>query len=650
MSDSPGSTEPDDVRDAREAQPVSELDRYLFNEGTHTSLYERLGGHVSGGPGHESTRFAVWAPNAEQVSVIGDFNDWTKEKDLLRPLANSGVFEGTIPGVGRGMRYKYHIRARGSSYRVDKADPFGFGQELPPGTASIVTDLDYRWHDEGWMAGRAEHFRLDGPVSIYEVHLGSWRHVVEDGNRSLTYEEMGPALVEYVREMGFTHVEFLPVMEHPFYPSWGYEPTGLFAPTARYGSPQGFMKLVDTLHQAEIGVVLDWVPAHFPTDEHGLGYFDGTHLFEHEDPRRGYHPDWNTFIYNYGRREVRCFLASSAAFWLDRYHADAIRVDGVASMLYRDYSRREGEWVPNAAGGRENEEAVSFLRWLNEVLYGRFPGIQTIAEESTAWPGVSTPTTAGGLGFGYKWDMGWMNDILDYFHEDPIHRRYRHNELSFRSLYALSEKYILPLSHDEVVHLKGSLIAKMPGDAWQKFANLRLLYGDMFATPGKKLLFMGDEFAQGSEWHHDESLAWDLLDIDWHAGVRTWVQDLNQVYRSRPALSALDYAPEGITWLEANDAEQSVLTYFRSGGDPMEHIVVVLNLTPVPRQGFRVGVPRAGRWEVLLNSDRTRYRGSGAEPTSPMDAEEVGFHGQSHSVVLDIPPLACVYLAPESRR
>jgi 1,4-alpha-glucan branching enzyme len=626
---------------------VSDLDRYLFNEGTHTELYERLGAHPSGRRGAPTTRFAVWAPNAESVSVIGDFNDWTKGHDLLEPVGESGIFEGNLAGVGPGARYKYHIRSRVAGYRVDKADPVGFAHELPPGTASVVADLSYRWGDAEWMAERAERFRFDGPVAFYEVHLGSWRRVPEEGHRPLTYAELAPRLAEYVRSMGFTHVEFLPVTEHPFYASWGYEPTGLFAPTARYGPPTGLMELIDTLHRAGIGVVLDWVPGHFPRDEHGLAFFDGTHLYEHEDPRRGYHPDWNTFIYNFGRHEVRSFLASSAAFWLDKYHADGLRVDGVASMIYRDYSRREGEWVPAPGGGRENGEAISFLRWLNEALYARFPGTQTIAEESTAWPQVSRPTSGGGLGFGYKWDMGWMHDTLEYFRQDPIHRRHWHHRLTFRGLYALAENFVLPLSHDEVVHLKGSLLARMPGDAWQKFANLRLLFAYQYATPGKKLLFMGDEFGQGREWHHDESLDWDLLGIDWHAGLSRFVARLNEVYRATPALSARDYAPEGFTWLEADDASQSVYSFVRAGGRPEERVIVVLNATPVPRLGFRVGAPCPGRYRALLNSDAPEFRGSGVGPTGTVATEPHGYHGQGDSLVVDLPPLGALYLGWE---
>ncbi len=633
------------AHDAEEG-PISEVDRYLFNEGTHLTLYNRLGAHPTRGGVSPATRFAVWAPNADAVSVIGEFNDWRPGRDVLRPVDGSGIFEGVVPGAAPGMEYKYRIENRRTGYRADKADPVGFAHEPPPGTASIIATLDHAWRDERWMRGRGDTFRLDAPVSIYEVHLGSWRRIPEEMNRPLGYRELAPRLIAYVREMGFTHVEFLPLMEHPFYASWGYEPTGLFAPTARYGAPGDLQALIDELHQAGIGVVLDWVPAHFPTDLHGLAYFDGTHLYEHADPRQGFHPDWQTMIYNYGRHEVRSFLGSSATFWLDRYHADGLRIDGVASMLYLDYSRRAGDWVPNPEGGRENLEAVRFLKWLNAALYGRYPSVQTIAEESTAWPSVSRPTTMGGLGFGYKWDMGWMHDTLEYFRLDPVHRKWHHHLLTFRQMYALAENFILPLSHDEVVHLKGSLLARMPGDAWQKFANLRLLFGYMFAMPGKKLLFMGDEFAQGQEWHHDRSLDWHLLDYPEHAGVRAWVRELNRVYREYPALSELDYEAGGFEWLEPDDADQSVLTFVRRGRAPEEPLVVALNATPVPRPGFRIGVPRPGAWSVVANSDRRAYGGTGIDPPGPIPSDPVPLHRQGHSVVVDLPPLAALYLAP----
>jgi 1,4-alpha-glucan branching enzyme len=623
---------------------LSDRDLYLFNEGTHLRLYERMGAHPVRARASSGTHFAVWAPNAERVSVIGEFNGWTPGRDPLEVRGNSGIFEGTIPSARRGTLYKYRIESRYADYRVDKADPFGFLHERPPGTASVVWDLTYDWNDARWMAERGERFRLDAPVSIYEVHLGSWRRVPEEGNRSLTYREAGPRLAEYAHAMGFTHVEFLPLMEHPFYGSWGYEPIGLFAPTARYGTPQDLMRLVDTLHQADIGVIFDWVPSHFPRDEHGLAYFDGTHLFEHADPRRGYHPDWNTFLYNYGRHEVRSFLGSSATFWLDRYHGDGIRVDGVASMLYLDYSRAPGEWLANDQGGRENLDAIRFLRWLNESLYGQFPGTQTVAEESTAWPMVSRPTTMGGLGFGFKWDMGWMHDTLVYFGHDPIHRRWHHGELTFRMIYAFQENFILPLSHDEVVYGKGSLFGKMPGDYWQRLANLRLLYGYMAVMPGKKLLFMGDEFAQEREWNHDESLDWHLVGDPSHAGVQAWVRRLNEMYRATPALFQRDYDPNGFGWVEPNDADQSVLSLVRRGYRPEDVVLAVLNFTPVPRGSFRIGAPLSGRWRVVANSDGKEFGGSGAGSTGSVEAIEVPLHGLPYSVVLDLPPLGLLLL------
>ncbi|HEV2316141.1 MAG TPA: 1,4-alpha-glucan branching protein GlgB [Thermoplasmata archaeon] len=622
------------------------MDLHLFNEGRHLQLYDRLGAHPVADGSERSTRFAVWAPNAERVSLIGDFNDWTKGHDLLDPRGSSGIFEGTVEGIGRADRYKFHIESRYRGYRVDKADPFGFRHETPPATASVVWDLGFDWHDAGWMGQRASRSALDAPVAIYELHLGSWRRVPEQEHRPLTYAELADELVPYVVDLGFTHVEFLPVTEHPFYASWGYEPTGLFAPTSRFGTPQELMHLVDALHRAGLGVIFDWVPSHFPTDEHGLGYFDGTHLYEHADPRQGYHPDWNTFIYNFGRPEVRSFLASSAAFWLDRYHADGLRVDGVASMLYLDYSRKDGEWVPNSAGGRENLAAIDFLKWVNAALYDRFPGIQTVAEESTAWPMVSRPVSMGGLGFGYKWDMGWMHDTLEYLSNDPVHRRWHHAQLTFRQLYAYHENFILPLSHDEVVHLKGSLVARMPGDPWQRFANLRLLFGAMFGATAKKLLFMGGEFGQWHEWNHDASLDWHLLANPFHAGVRAWVRHLASLYRTTPALYRRDYDPGGFSWVEPDDAAQSVLSFLRYGPEGTEPVLVALNYTPLPRPEFRVGVPVAGPWKVVANSDDPAFGGSGWGARSARGTEPVGLHGHAQSIVLDLPPLAALYVSP----
>ncbi|MBI4541060.1 MAG: 1,4-alpha-glucan branching protein GlgB [Gemmatimonadetes bacterium] len=630
---------------------LTDDDLYLFNEGSHFRLYEKLGAHLlppERADGAAGVYFAVWAPNAAAVSVVGDFNDWGPGRHSLRPRATSGIWEGFVPGVTAGTRYKYHVRSRFGRSRVAKADPFGFLHQTPPGTASLVASLDYEWGDGGWMAHRGEAQALRSPVAIYEVHLGSWRRVPEEGDRPLTYRGTAPLLADYVEEMGFTHVEFLPVMEHPFYGSWGYQITGYFAPTSRYGGPQDLMYLVDYLHRRGIGVILDWVPSHFPADEHGLGLFDGTHLYEHADPRLGFHPDWNSFIFNYGRHEVRSFLVSSAIFWLHHYHADGLRVDAVASMLYRDYSRRDGEWIPNEFGGRENLEALGLLRRLNEEVYRSFPAVQTIAEESTAWPMVSRPTHVGGLGFGLKWDMGWMHDTLAYLAHDPIHRSYHHNELSFRMVYAFNENFVLPLSHDEVVHGKGSLLAKMPGDEWQKCANLRLLLAYMYTQPGKKLLFMGGEFAQGQEWNHDRSFDWHLLDQPRHASMRRLVHDLNDLYRAEPALYELDCEPAGFEWVDCHDATNSVLSFLRKGRNPDDLILAVCNFTPVPRWNYRVGVPRGGIWHEILNTDAKPYGGSGLGNLGAVEAAPIPFHGRYHSLMLLLPPLACLVLKSEA--
>ncbi|MEZ6113608.1 MAG: 1,4-alpha-glucan branching protein GlgB [Pirellulaceae bacterium] len=540
---------------------LTDDDLYLFNEGTHSHLGSKLGGHLVKHNGQDGAYFAVWAPDANTVSVLGDFNDWNKKSHTLRPRGSSGIWEGFFPGVSMGSLYKFHIESRVAAYQVDKADPFGVFHEVAPKTASVLWDLSYDWNDAEWMKSRGGRNGLDCPMSIYEVHLGSWRRVLEEGNRSLTYRELAHELVDYVKRMEFTHVEFMPVMEHPFFGSWGYQITGFFAPSSRYGTPQDFKYLIDYMHQHGIGVILDWVPSHFPNDEHGLGFFDGSHLFEHADPRQGFHPDWNSFIFNYGRNEVRSFLLSNALFWLREYHVDGLRVDAVASMLYLDYSRKEGEWIPNEFGGRENLHAISFLRQVNQEVYRNFPDTQTTAEESTAWPMVSRPTYVGGLGFGLKWDMGWMHDTLQYFHHDPVHRKYHHGELTFRMIYAFNENFALPLSHDEVVHGKGSLIGKMPGDDWQKLANLRLLYGYMYAMPGKKLLFMGGEFGQWDEWRHDAQLQWDLLQQPGHNAVQRWLISLNGAYRNEPALHELDCDPEGFRWVDANDWELSVISF-----------------------------------------------------------------------------------------
>ncbi len=625
-------------------------DVYLFNEGTHERLYRKLGAHAETRDGVAGTRFAVWAPSAARVSVIGDFNEWNAGPHPLEPLGTTGIWEGFVPGVSLGAVYKYRVESRHDGYRADKADPFAFRTEIPPQTGSIVWDLDYPWKDAYWMASRAARNALDAPLSIYEVHLGSWRRSVTDGGRSLGYREIAPLLVEYVRSQGFTHVEVLPIMEHPFYGSWGYQTTGYFAPTSRYGTPQDFMFLIDSLHQAQIGVILDWVPSHFPSDEHGLGYFDGTHLYEHADPRQGLHPDWGTLVFNYGRHEVRSFLISSALFWLDRYHADGLRVDAVASMLYLDYSRRAGEWIPNRNGGRENLEAIDFLRTLNAHVYGAFPDVQTIAEESTAWPQVSRPVYLGGLGFGMKWDMGWMHDTLAYLERDPVYRKHHHPSLTFRMMYAFSENFVLPLSHDEVVHGKGSLAGKMPGDEWQKLANLRLLFGYMYTMPGKKLLFMGAELGQWREWNHDDSLDWHLLEEPRHAGLARWVRDLNTAYRGEPALHELDADASGFSWIDCNDVDGSTLTYLRRGHSVTDAIVIACNFTPVPRSSFRIGVPVAGRWDEILNSDSVLYGGSGQGNLGGVRTDPVAAHGHFQSIHVTLPPLGILMFRsrPES--
>ena len=625
--------------------PITDQDLYLFNEGTHFRLYEKLGAHPGDDGDRQGTWFAVWAPDAESVTVIGDFNGWDQRATPMAQRAQSGVWEAFVPDVTPGVRYKYHVVSRYRYYRADKADPFAFYAETPPARASVVWDLEYDWWDADWLLARGGKQSLTAPVSIYEVHLGSWRR---HGDRFLTYREMAPLLADHVKRLGFTHVEMLPVMEHPYYASWGYQSLGYFAPTSRYGTPQDLMYLIDHLHQQGIGVILDWVPSHFPGDEHGLAFFDGTHLYEHADPRKGYHPDWSSYIFNYGRNEVRSFLISSAVFWLEKYHADALRVDAVASMLYLDYSRKQGEWVPNEHGGRENLEAISFLRAMNEEVYAGFPDAQTIAEESTAWPLVSRPIYVGGLGFGYKWDMGWMHDVLEYLQNDPIHRKYNHDKVTFRSMYAFNENFVLPLSHDEVVHLKGSLVNKMPGDAWQKLANLRLLYGNMYAQPGKKLLFMGAELAQFHEWNHDASLDWHLLDDPGHAGISRWLEDLNHLYQNDPALHEGDCDPQGFEWIDGSDAEHGVIAFLRrSTATPAEPIAVVFNYTPVLRENYRIGVPGRGYWREILNSDAADYGGSGQGNMGGVEAVPVPMHGKTHSLTLTLPPLGVLFLKRE---
>ncbi len=616
-------------------------DAYLFNEGSHFRLYEKLGAHILNTRGEAGTYFSVWAPDAVEVSVVGDFNGWNRTSHPLSPTGQSGIWHGFVSGVLKGALYKYHVASRFNAYRVDKADPFAFYNEIPPKTGSLVWDLDYTWGDGKWMASRRGHNALDAPLSIYEVHLGSWRRVPEEGNRPLTYREMARRLAEYVAQTGFTHVEFLPITEHPFYGSWGYQTTGYFAPTSRYGTPQDFMYLVDCLHQNGIGVILDWVPSHFPTDEHGLGYFDGTHLYEHADSRQGVHREWGSYVFNYGRHEVRSFLISNALFWLDKYHVDGLRVDAVASMLYLDYARKEGEWIPNQYGGRENLGAIGFLRRFNEEVYKSYPDVQTIAEESTSWPMVSRPNYVGGLGFGLKWDMGWMHDTLEYISKEPIHRKYHHNSLTFRMLYAFHENFVLPLSHDEVVYGKRSLLGKMPGDDWQKFANLRVLLGYMFAQPGKKLLFMGGEFGQWKEWVHDESLDWHLLEYSPHRGVQRWVEDLNRLYRNEAALHELDCQPAGFEWIDCNDAEGSIVSFIRKAKSAEEVVLVVCNFTPVLRTDYKVGVVRSGFWRELLNSDATEYGGSGQGNKGGTESTIVPCH--PYSLNLTLPPLGIVF-------
>ncbi len=628
---------------------LSELDRYLLAEGTYNRAYERLGAHLSERDGVRGVQFAVWAPNARLVSVIGDFNDWNPAANIMQPTA-AGVWESFIPKIGQGAAYKYHLESNYEGYKVDKADPYGFGVEIRPHTASRVWDLEsYRWQDASWMAARSRNNALNAPLSIYEMHLGSWRRRPEEDNRWLTYRELAPLLADYVHDMGFTHIEFLPIMEHPFDGSWGYEPTGYFAPTSRFGTPTDFMYLVDYLHQREIGVILDWVPAHFPKDEAALGFFDGSHLYEHADPRQGEHPDWNTFVFNYSRNEVRSFLISNALFWLDNYHIDGLRADAVASMLYLDYGRREGQWIPNRYGGKENVDAIHFLRKFNEHVYEAYPDAMTVAEESTAWPQVSRPTYVGGLGFGLKWNMGWMHDVLDYLSQDPVFRSYHHNQILFSLLYAFSENFVLPLSHDEVVYGKGSLLRKMPGDEWQKFANLRLLYGFMFGHPGKKLLFMGGEFGQWSEWNHDASLDWHLLKNPLHAGLQRWVRDLNTLYRGEPSLHELDFDAAGFEWIDCRDYQRSVISFLRRGRNPDDVLLFVCNFTPVVRQNYRVGIPQKGSWKEVLNSDAPLYGGSGQGNFGGLSSVPLPIHGRPFSLNMTLPPLGVVVFQPEPR-
>jgi 1,4-alpha-glucan branching enzyme len=618
-------------------------DIYLFKEGSHAALYRQLGCQLAVGG---ETRFAVWAPNAREVAVIGDWNGWDPHADVMTARSDgSGIWEGSSRVVQRGQAYKYRIASTVNGYIVDKADPFAFYAEAPPARASRAWSLEYDWGDAEWLGTRSANNALQAPCSVYEAHLGSWRR--GDGNRMLGYREVALPLAQYVAGLGFTHIELMPITEHPFYGSWGYQTTGYFAPTSRYGTPQDFMYLVDVLHQHGIGVILDWVPSHFPGDEHGLAFFDGTRLYEHDDPRQGFHPEWNSYIFNYGRHEVRSFLLSSALFWLDRYHLDGLRVDAVASMLYLDYGRREGEWIPNVHGGRENLAAIRFLRDLNTAVYRDHPDVQVFAEESTSWPQVTHPVYAGGLGFGVKWNMGWMHDTLDYFEHDPIYRRYHHDRLTFSIWYAFAENFLLPLSHDEVVYGKRSLCAKMPGDWWQQFANLRLLYGYMWSHPGKKLLFMGGEFAQRREWNHDVSLDWDLCAYAEHAGMQRWVGDLNRVHRSEPALHELDFSASGFEWIDGRDVEASVISFLRKARDGAE-VLVVCNFTPITREHYTVGVPRGGYWRELLNSDAAIYGGSGVGNLGGVQANPLPAHGRFHSLLLTLPPLSVVVFKPEA--
>jgi len=622
---------------------IGEIDHHLLAEGKHYRSYEKMGAHLTKLDGKNGTHFAVWAPNALEVFVIGEWNDWKIGINSMVQRKDNGIWECFIPEAKQGQLYKYTIYSKYNNFRADKSDPYAFATELVPQTASCIWDLSgYKWGDSKWMKSRAQSNALDAPISIYEVHLGSWRRVAEEGNRFLTYRELAPQLVEYMKQMGYTHVEFLPVSEHPFYGSWGYQTVAYYAPTRRYGTPQDFMYLVDVLHQNDIGVILDWVPAHFPRDGHGLGFFDGTHLYEHADPRQGLHVDWGTFIFNYGRPEVVNFLLSNALFWLEKYHIDGLRVDAVASMLYLDYGRQGGGWVANKFGGRENLEAIDFLRRFNEQVYQEFPGVLTIAEESTSWPLVSRPTYVGGLGFSMKWNMGWMHDTLDYFEKDPIYRSYHHNKLTFGMMYAFSENFILPFSHDEVVHLKRSMLDKMPGDYWRKCANLRLLYGFMYGHPGKKFLFMGGEFGQWREWNHDTALEWHLLDHPMHSGIQHWVQDLNRNYKELAEFHEVDYDWKGFQWIDANDHVESIVSFVRYNKAQDSAVLFACNFTPVPRYHYRIGVPWEGFWEEILNSDGRVYGGSGIGNFGGLKSDPVEQHGRASSISITLPPLGVV--------
>jgi 1,4-alpha-glucan branching enzyme len=624
---------------------LSEFDLYLMGEGRHYDTYDKLGAHIVTLTGVRGVNFAVWAPSAQRVSVAGDFNRWDGRVHPMRARGSSGVWELFVPELGEGAIYKYEIIGPNGNMVPLKADPYAFRAEMRPATGSVVVDLDtYKWNDAEWIAQRAQTNWFEKPISIYEVHLGGWRRIPDENNRWLTYRELGDQLIPYVKDLGYTHIELLPIMEHPFDGSWGYQTIGYFAATSRYGTPAEFMEFIDCCHHAGLGVLLDWTPAHFPRDAHGLAQFDGTHLYEHADPRQGTHPDWGTLVYNYGRNEVQNYLISNALFWLDKYHIDGLRVDAVASMLYLDYSRKQGEWIPNQFGGRENLYAIAFLKRLNEVAYERFPGLLTIAEESTAWPSVSRPTYLGGLGFSLKWNMGWMNDTLAYFSTDPIHRKYHQNKLTFSLLYAFTENFVLPFSHDEVVHGKNSLLHKMPGDLWQQFANLRLLYGYQYAHPGKKLLFMGQEFAQRSEFSEDRSLDWHLLQHDSHRGIQRLITDLNKLFAAEPALHEVDFDWRGFEWLDCNDADNSVFSFIRRGKRPEDCFVVVLNATPVVRPGYRIGVPQSGFYQEALNTDAAIYGGSNVGNMGGIQAVPAPHMGRTHSLTMTLPPLAAIFL------
>jgi 1,4-alpha-glucan branching enzyme len=627
---------------------LTDLDLYLFNAGDHHRIYDKLGAHAIEVAGIKGIQFAVWAPNARSVSVVGNFNNWDRRRHAMRVLGASGVWEIFIPELSEGEIYKFQVKTR-SGYVLDKTDPYATELELRPRTASKVNFLrNYEWQDKEWIANRAKSDHLGEPISIYEVHLGSWARIPEENDRWLTYRESAERIVKYVKERGFTHVELLPAMEHPLDASWGYQVTGYFAPTSRFGTPQDFMFFVDTCHQNGIGVILDWVPAHFPKDQYALGEFDGTHLYEHSDPRKGEHQDWGTFIFNYGRKEVRNFLISNALFWIDKYHIDGLRIDAVASMLYLDYSRKEGQWIPNEFGGRENLEAIAFLKDTNRLINQYYPGVLTIAEESTAYPGVTTDIAYGGLGFSLKWNMGWMHDMLQYFSRDPVHRIYHHNNLTFALLYAFTERFLLPLSHDEVVHGKSSLLHKMPGDDWQKFANLRLLFGLMYGFPGKKLIFMGGEFGQRDEWNHEKSLDWHLTQYPEHAGIQQWITDLNRTYKEESALHQVDFHYSGFEWIDFHDKANSIIALLRKSSDNSEKVIVVYNFTPVPRMNYRIGVPEKGEYKEVLNSDSSYYQGSNLGNVGKIIAESIPQHNRPFSLNLTLPPLAAIFLKCQS--